>query len=63
MSHIDELAKEERLAYYKAWRAANPDKVKRQNKNYWRKRAERKLNEQQSSEKQEMRESAHENQQ
>lgn len=46
MENIDELARTERLAYFKAWRAANKDKVKRHNDNYWRKKAESKLNEQ-----------------
>jgi len=45
-TQLDELAKEERRAYFKAWRAANPEKVKQQNQNYWRKRADRKLQEQ-----------------
>jgi len=49
MAQIDELIRAERLAYFKAWRAANPDKVKRHNDNYWRKRTERKLHEQQNS--------------
>lgn len=48
---IDDSARAERLAYYKAWRAANPEKVRKHNKNYWRRRAERKLQEQQSTEK------------
>ena len=40
---IDDLARIERLAYFKAWRAANKDKVRRHNENYWRKRAEKQL--------------------
>ena len=40
---IDELARVERLAYFKAWRAANKEKVKSHNQNYWRKRVEKKL--------------------
>ena len=48
MAQIDDLANAERRAYHKAWRAANPDKVKLQNKKYWRKRAEQKLFEQQT---------------
>ena len=50
MAKIDDLIKVERLEYYKAWRAANPDKIKQHNQNYWRKRAERRLYEQLLSE-------------
>ena len=49
MAEIDELARAERLEYHKKWRAANRDKVRQHNENYWRKRAERKLNEKQPS--------------
>ena len=51
MAQIDDLIRAERLEYYKAWRAANPDKIKRHNQNYWRKRAERRQHEQQLLEK------------
>ena len=51
MKKLDDIARVERLAYFKAWRAANPEKVKRHNDNYWRKRAERKLLENQDSKK------------
>lgn len=37
--YIDELAREERLAYFKKWRANNKDKVREHNKKYWLKRA------------------------
>lgn len=47
-AHLDELAAAERKAYFKAWRAANPDKVKAQNEAYWRRRAEKKLAQQQA---------------
>ena len=40
---IDDLARKERLDYFKSWRAANKDKVKQHNMNYWRKRAEKKM--------------------
>ena len=40
---IDELAKEMRRDYYRKWRAANKDKVRRHNANYWRKKAEQRL--------------------
>ena len=42
-AQLDELARAERAAYSKAWRAANPGKVKTHNQNYWRKRAEQRL--------------------
>lgn len=45
MSTIDietmEKAKEARRAYQRAWRAANPDKVRDSNMRYWAKRAQR----------------------
>lgn len=34
-------AAEKRRAYYKAWRAANPEKVKANNARYWERKAER----------------------
>lgn len=40
---IDELAAESRREYYRKWRAANKEKVKLQNANYWRRQAEKKL--------------------
>lgn len=40
---IDEIAREERLAYFKNWRANNKNKVKKHNENYWRKKAEQRL--------------------
>ena len=40
---IDELAREERLAYFKEWRAKNKDKVKQHNQNFWRRKAEQRL--------------------
>ena len=48
-SKIDELARKERLAYFKAWRAANPDKVKKHNATYWKKRAEQKIKAQEAN--------------
>jgi len=42
---IDELAKNERLEYFRKWRAANKDKVRKHNENYWRRKAEQKLKE------------------
>lgn len=43
--NIDELAKLEKSLYFKNWRAQNKDKVKQHNKNYWQRRAEKKLSE------------------
>jgi len=40
---IDELAKKERLEYFRKWRAANKDKVRKHNENYWKRKAEQKL--------------------
>ncbi|MBR3715710.1 MAG: phosphatase [Clostridia bacterium] len=34
-----------RKAYYKNWRAQNKDKVRKNNERYWRKKAEKELNE------------------
>lgn len=38
---IEEIAREERLAYFREWRANNKDKVKKHNATYWEKRAKR----------------------
>ncbi len=40
---FDELAKSERLLYFKNWRLRNKDKVRQHNKNYWRRKAEKKF--------------------
>ena len=42
--NIDELIKEEKRKYYKNWRKNNKDKIKKHNKDYWKKRAMKKLN-------------------
>jgi len=44
--HIDAMIREEKREYLRNWRAANKDKVKQHNEAYWRKRAERRLEEQ-----------------
>ena len=36
---VEEIAREERLAYFREWRANNKDKVKKHNATYWEKRA------------------------
>ena len=38
---IEELAREEKLAYFREWRANNKDKVKQHQATYWQRRAER----------------------
>ncbi len=40
---LDKAAAEARKEYFRKWRKNNSDKVKKYNKNYWRKRAERSL--------------------
>ena len=40
---IEEIAREERLAYFKEWRANNKDRVKKYNATYWQKRAAEKV--------------------
>lgn len=45
MAKINDMARDMRREYFRKWRAANPDKVKRHNAAYWRKKAERKLKE------------------
>lgn len=40
---IDDVAAEIRREYFRKWRAANKDKVRQHNENYWRRRAEKQL--------------------
>ena len=42
---LEELAREKKREYQKAWRKKNPDKVKEYNQRYWRRRALRELKE------------------
>lgn len=42
-NNLEALVKEERLKYFQEWRNKNPNKVRRRNKNYWEKKAEEKL--------------------
>ena len=42
-TQIDETIAEERREYFRKWRAANKEKVKKHNADYWRRRAEKKL--------------------
>ena len=46
---LEELALEERRAYFREWRANNKDKVKKHNATYWKKRAKRRLEEKEDS--------------
>ena len=46
---IEELALEERRAYFREWRANNKDMVKKHNATYWEKRAKRHLEEKRDS--------------
>ena len=45
-SKIEEMARQERLEYFKKWRAANKDKVRATNQRYWEKRALKKAKQQ-----------------
>ena len=38
---LEQLALEERRAYFREWRKKNPDKVRENNRRYWLKRAEK----------------------
>lgn len=40
---IEELAREERLKYFKEWRAKNKNKVHANNQRYWEKKARERL--------------------
>ncbi len=41
--NLEEIARQERLAYFREWRAKNKDKVKQHNKNYWLRKAEQRM--------------------
>ena len=40
---IEELAAEERREYFRQWRLANKEKVKKHSSDYWKRKAARKL--------------------
>ena len=40
---LEAAVQEEKREYFRHWRRNNPDKVKKHNENYWRKRAEKRL--------------------
>ena len=44
-NEIIKVAKEERNAYARQWRKLNKEKIRQYNSNYWRKRAEKLLQE------------------
>ena len=37
--NMDKLAKEEQARYMREWRKQNPDKVRKNNHNYWKRKA------------------------
>lgn len=45
---IQEIARLERNAYKRRWRAKNPDKVKASNERYWERKAEKKVREEET---------------
>jgi len=47
---IEQLAAEQRRAYQKKWRAANKEKTKKHQADYWKRRAERAQKEEQINE-------------
>jgi len=53
--NMNELARKEAREYKRQWRAANKDRVRQYNANYWRKRAEKRQAEQQADAKKEAR--------
>lgn len=46
ISAIDDKAAEIRRDYYRQWRAANKERIKQHNQNYWRKKASKVINNQ-----------------
>lgn len=44
-NELDELAREERNAYFRQWRSKNRDKIKEYNASYWKRQAEKSLRE------------------
>lgn len=44
-TQIAEMARAERLEYFRKWRAANKDKVKEANRKYWERKAAKRLQE------------------
>lgn len=50
-NNLEEIARQERLEYFRQWRANNKDKVKQHNKNYWLRKAEQRLMENEKTKK------------
>lgn len=48
-SELEEMAKQERKAYMKEWRAANKDKVKKHQQTYWQKKAQQRADAEKSN--------------
>ena len=48
---LEQAILEEKRAYFKNWRANNKDKVKQHNKNYWLRKAEQRLMENEKTKK------------
>lgn len=46
---LDEIICQERRKYFRQWRANNKDKVKKNNENYWRKKALQRIAEQKTN--------------
>ena len=44
-TQISEMARAERLEYFRKWRADNKDKVKESNRKYWERKATKRLQE------------------
>ena len=42
---LEKMARQKRLEYFRQWRAANKDKARKHNENYWKKQAEMKMRE------------------
>ena len=42
---IEQLATEEKKAYFKEWRKANPEKTKKYQNDYWIRKAEQRIKE------------------
>ena len=48
--NIEDLVKDEKKRYYKAWRSKNRDRVKQHNQNFWAKKAQKRLENEQKGE-------------
>ncbi len=48
--NLEEIAREERRQYFKRWRKKNPDKVRENNRRYWKRRAAKRIQSQKETE-------------